>query len=89
MAYFKAISWQLPEERYEEVQSDQQTSKLRFKTGTSQTRKWGTPNSRVMCGESAVNTVIMEIICTELCLLLCHTLIPSFFSTLFTHYHIQ
>jgi hypothetical protein len=35
MAYFKAISWHLLEEVYEEFQSDQQTSKLRFKMGTS------------------------------------------------------
>jgi len=35
MAYFKAISWHLPEEVYVEVQSHQQASKLRFKMGTS------------------------------------------------------
>jgi hypothetical protein len=35
MAYFKAISRHLPEEVYEKVQSDQKTSKLRFKMGTS------------------------------------------------------
>jgi hypothetical protein len=70
----------LPEEVYEKVQSDQKTSKLRFKMGTSWIRKWGTPNSRATCGESAVNRVIMEIICIQIWLLLCHTLIPSFFS---------
>ena len=35
MAYFKAIQWHLPEEVDEEVQSHQQTTKLRFKMGTS------------------------------------------------------
>jgi len=33
-----------------------------------------------MCGESAVNRIIMEIICIQIWLLLCHTLSPSFLS---------